>query len=255
LPWWINHHKKIFNNGILINYRSTDRSLEICKDLCPPHWKVVNTVNDAIKPQLCDTEVKVYENSVDGFKMTLTVGEFLLTPAPLEEINKFIIANNFEYLKTWGVCMVDADPHVLPIHEKSLIEQKHHGMVTGYSSPLSLTLNPAHGWYKDSFRELYSRYYHNQPFGKYTDGRHKVHSQNVFNARDVFTLKYKYCPWNFIIKDRMRSFDVKKNEADSESRIFPDDEHEEIYRHFLSTTYDLTTDYAFKAAYDYSMSL
>lgn len=35
LPWWLNHHKNIFDNGILINYGSTDKSVEIIKSICP----------------------------------------------------------------------------------------------------------------------------------------------------------------------------------------------------------------------------
>jgi hypothetical protein len=258
LPWWINHHKKIFDHGIMINYHSTDRSVEICKELCPPNWKIVNTVNDTIVPTLNDAEVKVYENNLDGFKMVLTIGEFLLTPCPLNDINSFMLQNKLDYIKTWGVCMVDTDTENLPTHDKSLLEQKHHGMITGYSSPLSMTIDPTHGWFPDSFKHLFSRYYHNQPFGKYTDGRHGLYNvadNKIFNANNIFTLKYKYCPWNKTIIDRMRSFEVKKNEADDRSRIFPKEEHNDIYRHFLSTAYDLNTDPIFKSCYEYFLKL
>jgi len=255
LPWWINHHKKIFDNGIMINYHSTDRSVEICKELCPPNWKIVNTVNDTFDPITNDAEVKVYENSLEGFKITLTIGEFLLIPCHLDQINKFMVKKNIDYLKTWGVCMVDADTHILPTHDRSLIEQKHHGMINGYSSPLSLTLNKHHEWYPNSFNYLYGRFYHNQPFGKYTDGRHKVNSDNVFNVYNIFTLKYKYCPWNKIIFNRVRKFEIKKNEADNLSKILSEQEHNEIYNHFLSTAHDLKNDSNFLNAYNYCMSL
>ena len=32
LPWWLAHHTKLFDHGILINKGSTDRSVEICKN-------------------------------------------------------------------------------------------------------------------------------------------------------------------------------------------------------------------------------
>ena len=35
LPWWLMHHTKIFDHGILINRGSTDRSVEICKLFAP----------------------------------------------------------------------------------------------------------------------------------------------------------------------------------------------------------------------------
>jgi hypothetical protein len=30
LPFWLNHHKNIFNHGIII-----DNSINICKEICP----------------------------------------------------------------------------------------------------------------------------------------------------------------------------------------------------------------------------
>ena len=40
LPWWLSHHKKIFDHGILIDYHSTDRSREIIKAICPT-WEII----------------------------------------------------------------------------------------------------------------------------------------------------------------------------------------------------------------------
>ncbi|MEW9106591.1 glycosyltransferase family 2 protein, partial [Paenibacillus sp.] len=37
LPWWLKHHAPLFDHGILINRGSTDRSVDICKQLVP-HW-------------------------------------------------------------------------------------------------------------------------------------------------------------------------------------------------------------------------
>ena len=33
LPFWLNHHKDIFDDIIIIDYNSTDKSLEICKEI------------------------------------------------------------------------------------------------------------------------------------------------------------------------------------------------------------------------------
>ena len=35
LPYWLKHHLELFDHGILINYRSTDKSVEIIKELAP----------------------------------------------------------------------------------------------------------------------------------------------------------------------------------------------------------------------------
>lgn len=44
LPFWLEHHSKIFDNGIIIDYYSTDRSIEIINKFCPT-WTVIKTKN------------------------------------------------------------------------------------------------------------------------------------------------------------------------------------------------------------------
>jgi hypothetical protein len=34
LPWWLKHHRQYFDHGILIDYGSTDKSLDIIKKIC-----------------------------------------------------------------------------------------------------------------------------------------------------------------------------------------------------------------------------
>ena len=253
LPWWIDHHKKLFDNGIMINYHSTDRSLEICKELCPKHWKIVNTVNDDFSADYVDLEIKYYENSVEGFKLTLTTTEFLFAPSPLNDLNKYFLQRNVEYLKTWGVCMVDIDPENIPTHDMPLFAQKYHGMIKDYVGP---SFDP----HLDYYKGLYGRYYHNQPFGKYGSGRHTVHSMNQAGVSNVFTLKYKYSPWNDTTIKRVQQFKNKIPQNDLNSNkglphMQSEDEHTNVYNHFLSTAYDLKQDVSFLNAYNYCMSL
>ena len=40
LPWWLEHHKKYFDHGVMIDYNSTDSSVEIIKKICPT-WTIV----------------------------------------------------------------------------------------------------------------------------------------------------------------------------------------------------------------------
>lgn len=76
LPWWLEHHKKYFDHGILIDYHSTDRSVEIIKSICPD-WQVVTTVNDCFDARKVDQEIMQYESQVSGWKITLNTTEFL----------------------------------------------------------------------------------------------------------------------------------------------------------------------------------
>jgi hypothetical protein len=76
LPWWLNHHKKYFDHGILIDYHSTDQSVEIIKSICPD-WKVVTTVNDCFDARKVDQEIMHYESEISGWKIALNTTEFL----------------------------------------------------------------------------------------------------------------------------------------------------------------------------------
>lgn len=77
LPWWLEHHKKIFDYGILIDYSSTDRSVEIIRSICP-HWQIFPSAYGAFDAQDCDREVEYYERQVPGWRIALTVTEFLV---------------------------------------------------------------------------------------------------------------------------------------------------------------------------------
>ena len=39
LPYWLNHHKKIFNHGVIIDNFSTDKSVDIIKSIVPD-WEI-----------------------------------------------------------------------------------------------------------------------------------------------------------------------------------------------------------------------
>lgn len=77
LPFWLNHHKKFFDHGILVNYKSTDKSIDIIKEICPT-WDIVDSKNEYFSAQLVDNEIKKIEDGLNGFKITLNVTEFIL---------------------------------------------------------------------------------------------------------------------------------------------------------------------------------
>ena len=77
LPWWLNHHKKYFDFGVLIDYGSTDRSVEICKQICP-NWQVLPSGNQYFDAAQCDYEVMFIERQITGWRIVLTITEFLV---------------------------------------------------------------------------------------------------------------------------------------------------------------------------------
>jgi Glycosyl transferase family 2 len=85
LPYWLEHHKSIFDHGIIIDYRSTDRSVQICKEICPT-WEVRTSVNPTFSAIEIDAEFMDIEKSLGGIKVILNTTEFLYIDKPLSLI-------------------------------------------------------------------------------------------------------------------------------------------------------------------------
>jgi len=68
LPFWLEHHKDMFDDFIIVDYRSTDRSVKICKTIIP-NCKIITTRNDSFDAQNVDNEMMDLEKEIDGIKM------------------------------------------------------------------------------------------------------------------------------------------------------------------------------------------
>lgn len=77
LPFWLKHHRDIFDHGIMIDYHSTDRSVEIIKELCPS-WEIITSRNNDFNPGPVDQEILDYERPLNGWRITLNVPEFMI---------------------------------------------------------------------------------------------------------------------------------------------------------------------------------
>lgn len=77
LPWFLNHHKQIFDHGIMIDYHSTDRSVEIIREICPT-WDIVTSRNNDFQADMIDVEVNAIESQIEGWKICLNVTEQLI---------------------------------------------------------------------------------------------------------------------------------------------------------------------------------
>lgn len=76
LLFWLQHHSKLFDHGVMIDYHSTDRSREIIKEICPT-WGILTTKNDFFDSALIDREVETIEKEILGWRICLNVTEFL----------------------------------------------------------------------------------------------------------------------------------------------------------------------------------
>ena len=87
LPWWLEHHKKIFDHGIIIDYASTDRSLEIIKEICPT-WEVVQSKNAEFNAMAVDVEVLEYERKIEFEPKTKSARVAVNFTSPVERLRR-----------------------------------------------------------------------------------------------------------------------------------------------------------------------
>jgi len=85
LPFWLIHHDKMFDDIIIIDYNSTDNSVNICKSIIP-RCKIIQSRNEYFDSKKVDEEVMDIESGIDGIKVVLNTTEYLFSTKPLEQI-------------------------------------------------------------------------------------------------------------------------------------------------------------------------
>lgn len=191
LPFWLDHHLRIFDHGIMIDYDSTDRSTEIIKSLAP-HWQIVQSRNKAFDYIEIDKEVMDIESSIPGWKMCLNTTEFLVHPnlaGYISESEK----RNIRGVRTTGIMMVDP----LQIskeritQDSPLLMQRHYGY-----------LEKDHPMYRG--RVSRSRLLHREVHGNYKAGRHATLLPNIETDDGLFLCWYGFSPYSQIVDRRLQ---------------------------------------------------
>ena len=178
LPWWLKHNKIYFEHGVLFDYHSTDESAKIIKEICPT-WEIRTTKTEKWDPVDEDNEIMEAEREFDGYKMILTLTEFLIGN------QEFSDKPTCYEIPTKR--MVDITTSHTPRGDTPLMEQK----PDGYMAKINRY-----------------RYIHNHPDGAYEGaGRHKTSHETT--PSDLVIWKYAYCPWTEEFIQRRLQF--KKN--------------------------------------------
>lgn len=206
LPWWLKHHKVIFDHGIMINYASTDRSVEIINELCPT-WDVVPSRNETFDAATCDREVQDWEGIVSGWRANLNVTEFLygnydrLDDDPIERqifVGNYVFADMEDPIK--GPLELD---HDIPLHKQRYWGYKESG-------------NPFARCYGGTCRRM-NRSIHNYPMDySQHSGRHFPNTDESFDDLVIFYYGYANVGQEGLarklqIKDKMSDFDYQRN--------------------------------------------
>ena len=177
LPWWLEHHKKYFDYGLMIDYHSTDNSVEIIKEICP-NWQIVESINKDFNAIEVDKEVMYYEEQIPDWKVVLNTTEFLFGNFKL--LDKVLKEHTKYYIPAFY--FVDDKDDNYPDPKIPLYEQLFNGI--DYDE------------YPD-VRKM--RCMHNT-IENYKPGRHYVNYKDT--SRDFVIFNYGYSPSNKHILDR-----------------------------------------------------
>lgn len=198
LPWWLRHHRTMFDHGVLIDHGSTDSSIDIIREIVP-NWRIVRSRLTAFDAFLTDFEVMQYENELPkSWKIVLNVTEFLLPCHDLDTIERHLLRHNMVGISTTGFVVVDKDPNSEPELSKSLPLQKTWGFDDN-----SIVLpgeRVKHGLTEIICR---NRFYHCGEVGMYHPGRHgSWHPDSKLRANYLLTAHFGYAPWTSAFKRR-----------------------------------------------------
>lgn len=210
LPFWLDHHRRLFDHGVLIDYGSTDLSREICRELVSD-WDVVTSENKEFSAIMVDFEVMKYEQRYRGhWKLVLNTTEFLVGDG-LDHVIDYIEQSDHVAGQIDGAIMVDVDPTATIDRTKPLVAQKHHGIWES-DFPYEEMKLP---WLPFASR---TRILHRYDIGAYHPGRHYSYlpRQVDIQRSQLGIWWYAFSPWTeetvgrkLQIQSRIDKFDRK----------------------------------------------
>ncbi len=191
LPFWIRHHAPMFDMAILIDYNSTDKSLEIIRREAPQSWKIVSSRNSQFAAQLVDEEVKDYEKIFPRtWKIVLNTPEFLVHFNLRQMLGETERSSDTMAFRFRAITMSGNDS--IPLQRfTSLLKQRS-----------QYTYNPNSAEEQRGITS-YSRYLHRYPVAQYGFGRHNIGNSWKW-APIGFLAKYQYTPWPEIMNRKLQ---------------------------------------------------
>jgi hypothetical protein len=208
LPWWLRHHREIFDHGVLIDYGSTDGSADICRDLAPG-WDVVPSENASFAAIMCDFEVMKHESRFpQAWKLALNTTEFFVAPG-LDAMERLLVQHDLTGVRLPGAIMIDEAPQQPPDPMRSLIAQKSSGV---WEDKFDFKGAAIPGLTFPTRNRLYHRY----AIGAYTPGRHTSHLPKQCNGSvDLGSIWwYGFSPWSTSFKARKLQISTKRDAFD-----------------------------------------
>lgn len=227
LPWWLEHHKKYFDCGVLIDYGSTDRSVEIIKDICP-NWYTFSSRFSKFDSHHLEYEVMWYERQIPSWRIAIPTTEFLIG-----DINR--LTQDITERKQWIIptlVFADFDINGKLDHSKKLWEQCFKGVhYKDLASKNAWQCRSLHN-YNDIFYSA-GRHYSNEN----TDRAMIFKYSNLLVGEPMFKRKLQ-------IQDKVSDYDKNMNNAVTHCSLDSDkltmDNLYENHKRLIGDTYDCT---------------
>jgi len=178
LPWWLKHHKHVYDHGIIVDYASTDRTRDIIREICPT-WEIVPSRNEHFNGNAVDEEIMDIERGLDGWRMAMNITEMLY--GNLDHLTN--TTNPTQYMITNYVFVDMEDPAKCPelTYDRPLHEQRYWGF---HDYDTNRDPGIAYGPGKGEWSRL-NRSLHNHPV-QYTGGRHYPRTDYTFDDLVLF---------------------------------------------------------------------
>lgn len=170
----------MFDHGIMIDYQSTDRSVEIIRSMAPS-WEIRPSRNQTFDAYELDKEVTEIEQTIKGWKIALNTTEFLLCPNIHEDIDHYekMLAYS-PGMQTAGVVMCDSTEEFnKPLNNNPLIFQRFSGRI----EPPPTIGGSRH------------RLLHKASHGMYYTGRHWTRLGDVIYRPEIFCVWFGWSPY------------------------------------------------------------
>ena len=186
LPQWIAHHRPMVDAATIIDYASTDESLDIVRTLAP-EWRIVRSQNIDFDANDADFEVMQVEWYTPGWKVVLNTTEYMVAPnlRPLLQV-----AESSNVFGITGEAFLMVDRQQLGLSglkaDRPLLPQLHYGW----------NERPERRW---------NRLLHRWRTGAYAVGRHSWQRGPTAESVDLLFAKLVYAPWDDKMLERKLS--------------------------------------------------
>lgn len=178
LPHWIAHHRPLFDAATIIDYASTDDSLDIIRTLAP-EWRIVRSQNVDFDANDADFEVMQIEFYTPGWKVALNTTEFMAAPH-LRSVLQAAEAGGF-----FGVT-----------GEAFVLTDKRRLGLAGLQNGVPMLRQFHYGRQEDAAKAVRRRLLHRWRTGAYAVGRHSWMRGPTAYSADLAFATLGYAPWD-----------------------------------------------------------